>query len=91
MTESKTYRVATVWGEEASFVTQNTFKTEGEVKAYWQGVEDSQGWMEYHSVEDALDDEEIVSCLARQEGKSVKDMRKTLQGILKWIKEGAQE
>lgn len=47
--------------------------------------------MEYHPVEDALDDEEIVSCLARQEGKSVKDMRKTLQDILKWEKEGAQE
>jgi len=84
----KTYRVAQVWGEDTCCITQHTFNTLAEANAYWQGVEDADGWLDRNCVEDAVNDDIAIANLARNQGQTVKETKKELQAIVKWLKEG---
>jgi hypothetical protein len=88
MSKKKTYRVAQVWGEDATCTTQHGFKTLAEVNAYWQGVEDSDGWLDRNCVEDAVNDDIAIASLARNQGQTVKETKRELEAIVEWLKGG---
>lgn len=88
MNKKKTYRVAQVWGEEPNCITQHTFNTLAEATAYWQGVEDADGWLDRNCVEDVVDDDYAIKCLARNQGQSVQKTKQDLRAIVEWLKEG---
>ena len=88
MSKKKTYRVAQVWGEEQTCVTQHEFKTLAEANAYWQGVEDADGWLDRNCVEDVVDDDYAIDTLANNQSQTPAKMKKELRAIVKWLKEG---
>jgi len=88
MSKKKTYRVAQVWGTEPTCVTKHEFKTRAEANAYWQGVEDAEGWHDRNCVEDALTDDIAIENLARNQSQGVRKMKKELKAIVKWLEGG---
>jgi hypothetical protein len=88
MSKKKTYRVAQVWGTDPTCVTQHTFNTPAEVNAYWQGVEDADGWLDRNCVEDAATDDWAIECLARNQSQTVKETKRELKAIVEWLKGG---
>ena len=87
MSKKKLYRVAHVWGEEKTCITQREFKTHAELNAYLQGIDDAEGWMDYASVEDVLDDDYAIDTLANNQSQSVEQTKKKLQAIVEWLGE----
>lgn len=88
MSKKKTYRVAQVWGTEPTCITQHEFKTLAEANAYWQGVEDAEGWDERNCVEDAVTDDIAIDNLARNQGQTVKETKRELEAIVEWLNNG---
>lgn len=88
MSKKKTYRVAQVWGEDACCITKHEFKTLAEASAYWQGVEDADGWLDRNCVEDAVNDDIAIDNLARNQGQTVKETKRELEAIVEWLKGG---